>query len=213
MFSCPNTRKLGRPSRDEAERISDHVLDTAARLFAERGYAATSIAAIATAARVGKHTIYRRYPDKSDLFRAVVHRLADRILTGEVDGQTDPGSHLDQLHALVHRAAMAAVAPDMLSIYQLTVSEARQFPELASIVMRVEGDRLIGRLAELIAGAQADGALAPGDPTFVARFLIEGVTSYLFHHCLAGQPFTHVEVRDHVEQSWQLFLHGAAGRA
>lgn len=212
MFSCHSPKRLGRPSRDEAERISDHVLDTAARLFAERGYAATSIAAIASAAKVGKHTVYRRYPDKSDLFRAVVHRKADQILIGGLEDRTEPRSNLEALRALAHRAALAAVSPDMLSIYQLTVGEAKQFPELASIVMRVEGDRLIGRIAELVAGAQADGDLADGDPVFIARFLIDGVTSFLFHHCLAGQPFTLEEVAAHVDQSWRLFLHGAAAR-
>lgn len=212
MFSCPTNRKLGRPSRDEAERISDHVLDTAARLFAERGYAATSIAAIAAAAKVGKHTIYRRYPDKSDLFRAVVRRKADQILTGGLSDGAEPGAAIEQLRLLVHRAAIAAVSPDMLSIYQLTVAEATQFPELASIVMRVEGDRLIGRVAELVEGAQRDGELTPGDPVFIARFLVDAVTSYLFHHCLAGQPFTLDEVGEHVEKSWQLFLRGAAAR-
>lgn len=213
MFSCSTTRRTGRPSRDEADRISTTVIETAARLFAERGYAATSIAAIASEARVGKHTIYRRYPDKSDLFRAVVHRLADQVLAGDVADQPAELSHLDQLHALVHRAAHAAVSPQMLAMYRMSVAEGQHFPELAAIALRVEDDRFIGHLAELIAGAQAAGDLAPGDPAFIARFLVAGVTGYLFEYCLAGHDVPPEDVETHVERSWRLFLHGAAEKA
>lgn len=211
MLSLQDPRKLGRPSRDQAERISDHVLDTATRLFGERGYAATSIAAIAAAAKVGKHTIYRRYPDKRDLFRSVVRRKAEEILVGDEMHEPAAGP-LDTLQALMHRAAKAAVSPDMLAIYRMTVGEARQFPELASIVMRIEGDRLVAHIAALIAAAQRRGELAEGDPEFIARFLIDGVTSFLFHHALAGQAFTGADVTEHVERCWQLFLRGAAPR-
>lgn len=213
MLSCPNIRRLGRPSRDEADRISDTVIDTATRLFAERGYAATSIAAIASEARVGKHTIYRRYPDKSDLFRAVIQRLADQVLSDEPEETGEGLSSLSRLHALVHRAAQVALAPNMLAIYRMTIAEGQHFPELSDIALRVENDRFISRLSELIAGAQEEGALGPGEPAFIARFLIAAVTGYLFEYCLAGNSVTPEETADYVERSWALFLHGAGATA
>lgn len=59
--------------RSETARVA--ILEATARLFAERGYEHLSIEGIAAAAKVGKQTIYRWWPTKSDL-------VADCLLQG-----------------------------------------------------------------------------------------------------------------------------------
>src|SRR5579872_5227592 len=101
-------RKLGRPPRDEAEELTQHIVAVAAGLFIRNGYAGTSIEAVAEQAQVGKNTIYRRYPTKSDLFQAVVDREMDillppieTIITGE-----DPTAILRHLATTLVEAAL-----------------------------------------------------------------------------------------------------------
>ncbi|GAA3161789.1 MULTISPECIES: TetR/AcrR family transcriptional regulator [Streptomyces] len=55
------------------------LLDAAAELFAEKGFAATSIDDIATAARVSKGAVYHHFPDKKAIFDEVF-----RVVQGEV---------------------------------------------------------------------------------------------------------------------------------
>ena len=56
------------------------LLNAALKIFAERGYAATSVNEIVTAARVSKPVLYYYFADKADLFQALVDRAHDERL-------------------------------------------------------------------------------------------------------------------------------------
>ena len=56
------------------------LLDTAARQFAERGFAATTIDDVAAAARVSKGTVYYHFEDKAELFEAVFRDRQNRLV-------------------------------------------------------------------------------------------------------------------------------------
>jgi AcrR family transcriptional regulator len=60
-----------------AEQTRTALLDAAATAFALDGFAATSIAQIASAARVTKGAVYHHFPDKQHLFAAVLHQYND----------------------------------------------------------------------------------------------------------------------------------------
>src|ERR1700704_1353334 len=70
-------RRGGRPSRKQAARLGERIVDAATHLFLAHGYGATSIEAVARRARVSKRTFYHRFPDKPALFAAVVHRIIE----------------------------------------------------------------------------------------------------------------------------------------
>src|SRR5205809_381101 len=63
------------------ERRRPQVLDAALKLFLERGYEGTSMDAIARAAGVTKPVVYACFPGKDELFRALLRREEERILT------------------------------------------------------------------------------------------------------------------------------------
>lgn len=52
----------------------------AASLFVEHGYAGTSVDQIARKAAASKQTLYRRYPSKEELFKAVITNLSASLL-------------------------------------------------------------------------------------------------------------------------------------
>ncbi len=60
----------------------DIILETAARLFAERGYARTSTALLAKEAGVAEGTIFRHFSNKEDIFLALIKRLHDKMRHG-----------------------------------------------------------------------------------------------------------------------------------
>src|SRR4051794_37445864 len=74
------------PERADAARNRRRILAAAARLFAERGAACTSMEAIAAEAGVGKGTLFRRFGDRSNLALAVLsereRELQDAMLAG-----------------------------------------------------------------------------------------------------------------------------------
>jgi AcrR family transcriptional regulator len=67
-----------RPLRRDAEVNLSRILAAARDVFAEQGYDA-SMEAIATRADVGVGTLYRRFPNKADLFKAVVDAARRRV--------------------------------------------------------------------------------------------------------------------------------------
>ncbi len=74
---------------DHAEDTRTAVLDAAERRFAEHGFASATIDEIADDARVTKGAVYHHFSGKTELFRAVVERLYDGILTDLADTGVD----------------------------------------------------------------------------------------------------------------------------
>jgi TetR/AcrR family acrAB operon transcriptional repressor len=64
-----------RRTRDEALETRNSILDTAERVFSERGVSHTSLADIAAAAKVSRGAIYWHFRNKADLFDAMMNRV------------------------------------------------------------------------------------------------------------------------------------------
>jgi AcrR family transcriptional regulator len=66
---------------ERSERSRTQILDTALKLFAHRGYGATSVRDIAEAAGLSKGNVYHHFPDKESIFRALLDRYFDAMST------------------------------------------------------------------------------------------------------------------------------------
>ena len=66
---------MARRTKDEALETRNAILDTAERVFGERGVSRTSLADIAEAAGVTRGAIYWHFDDKADLFCKMVARV------------------------------------------------------------------------------------------------------------------------------------------
>src|SRR5947199_8789919 len=114
----PTAKKPGRPI-DQAlwDNRTQQILDAAARLFAQHGYADTDTQLLADELGVGKGTLYRYFPSKQDLFLAAADRVMRRLrecIDAAIAGVEDP---LDQVAAAI-RAYLAFFAdnPDFVEL-------------------------------------------------------------------------------------------------
>jgi AcrR family transcriptional regulator len=89
----------GKSRRDEyAEQTRGAVIAAAIELFAEKGYAATTIDAIATRARVAKGGVYHHFANKAELFEAAFIAVEERLL-GRVVAIVETTPDTDQMVA------------------------------------------------------------------------------------------------------------------
>ncbi|MCP2263934.1 transcriptional regulator, TetR family [Promicromonospora thailandica] len=106
-MSTPRTPEItlaGGPRRErsDAVRNRNRLLDVAARLVAEHGAGNVTMDQVATAAGVGKGTVFRRFGDRAGLMRALLDhaekRFQEAFLTGPAP--LGPGADpVDRLHA------------------------------------------------------------------------------------------------------------------
>jgi AcrR family transcriptional regulator len=91
--------------REQAAATRRAILEAAQRLLEERGYAATSMAAIASEAGVALKTVYLVFETKAGLLRALWHKLlrgdedsapvGQREWYREIVDETDPGRQIE----------------------------------------------------------------------------------------------------------------------
>jgi AcrR family transcriptional regulator len=177
----------------QAAQTRQDVLDAAQRLFVERGYAATTMAAIAAAAGVVVETIYRAYGSKAGLFKAVVRAavaggaaraerpVEQRPAIQAVIAEPDPHRQL-ALYAATQPGIHARAGP----LLRVLAGAAAADPQLARVWEQLEAERLagMGRFAQLLADR---GALRPGLSVEEARDLLWTLASLAVHDLLVLQ--------------------------
>jgi TetR/AcrR family transcriptional regulator, mexJK operon transcriptional repressor len=201
----------GRPSREAAALLGEHILDVATELFLEQGYGATSIEAVAQRARIAKRTFYHRFPDKAALFDAVVRRIVARI-------RPPLGTPLyegDNVEAILRRLArlmlQAALTPMALALSRLMMAEAQRFPELATIAAR-EGTRAeaVGHIAALL---ERETGAGPRARFAAEQFLNLVITAPQRRALGLGTPMSEAELEAWADQCVELLLNGCRGAA
>ena len=84
-------RRPGRPPTLENAR--DRILDDASALFAKEGYDGTSLGELAEAIGVTKAAIYHYFPNKKEIYEAIIVRTLDgllRYVTDEIGAADHP---------------------------------------------------------------------------------------------------------------------------
>ena len=196
---------MGRPSREEAERIGEAILATATEMFLAQGYGATSIEAIAQRLGIAKRTFYSRFKDKAALFEAVVHHIVDRLKPPDM-AHLFQGGTLEEILLRVGQLALdAAISPNALALQSLVLTESSRFPELAGIALG-EGTRQ--QAIEALAHLMTD-RLPLDEARFAAAQFLQMTISLPQHSALGIAPKMSKE--DHrlwVRRTVSLFLEG-----
>ncbi|MCG8453022.1 MAG: TetR/AcrR family transcriptional regulator [Spirochaetales bacterium] len=146
------------------------ILDAAERVFARKGYFASSTDEIAREADVAKGTLYYNFKSKGEIFETLVAEglnHLNREIESALSNEVSVKSHLSDLVQIHVR--FATDFPDFTRILLSEMSSGLD----DGVQVRVEAirGRYIQRLASLLAEAQGMGAVMEGDPLFLAEVL------------------------------------------
>jgi AcrR family transcriptional regulator len=147
------------------------IAETAMRMFAERGFDAVPVAAVARAAEVSEATVFNYFPTKEDLVYRGMEAFETELLAAVRDRPAgEPIAAAFGRFVLQPRGFLAD--PDEDSA-RLLIAVAKMIPASPALLAREREilDRYTASLAALIA---EDTAAEPGDlrPEVVARALI-----------------------------------------
>jgi TetR/AcrR family transcriptional repressor of mexJK operon len=198
----------GRPTRAEAERRHRALLETAARLFLERGLDTVSLDEIARRAAVAKRSIYARYGDKSELFVAAVeHCFAGRI---EMLQAFEP-SHRGVESGLVQfgrKFLELALEPQALALLRLFITAAPRFPNLARLFIERNRHRAAGEVERVLKFYAERGEIELRDPQLMAEQFFISVVGIPQRLALLGLREPPRQEQRRLRAAIRLFLDG-----
>ena len=171
--ASPWASASGREAQREAKR--DAVLSTAAQLFNERGFHATSLDDIAARLNVSKPTLYYYVKNKNDIVIECVRRGLQMMLDAIEDSRRAGGSAIDQLMTCMSIYARIVTMDFGMCVIRLNDSE---LPAASRKEVRRLKAGIDNEFRRLVTLGVADGSLAPCDPKMVA-FLIAGALGWI----------------------------------
>src|SRR5258708_3592594 len=140
--------------------------------FAERGFAATRLEDVARRAGVTKGTLYLYFPNKEELFKAVVRQaVVANIVGGEalVAHSSEPAPVV--LEQLIARLQAAMVAPAS-AIPKIVVAEAGNFPDIARFYLKEVIQRGLGLFRRVLKAGIAQGEFRAMDVDCTAYCIV-----------------------------------------
>lgn len=155
----------------------DELVEAGMRLFAERGYAQTTVADVQSACGMtaGSGALYKHFASKAALLEAGVHRYVEDLQARRAGfiGRLpdDPRAALGAVAA----AVSAAMAQDR-SIIRVTFRDLDGFPDLLEALWQGLVGALYQELADWISAQVEQGRVEVVDPLATAAVLIASLT-------------------------------------
>lgn len=155
------TQTGGREGKREA------ILEAARKVFLEIGFGATSMDAIAVAAKVSKQTVYNHFGSKEELFAAMIRSTCDRMVTA-FEEAAKSGKPDVTLRAIARQVVSKVLDRDRLSLYRILMAEGQRFPELGQIFYECGPQVTRKYLSDYFTEQNARGTMHVANPAVAA---------------------------------------------
>ncbi|MGO4308395.1 TetR/AcrR family transcriptional regulator [Pseudomonas sp. KB_15] len=202
-LSAPNGP--GRP-KDLVKRQA--ILDAAKTLFLSKGYANTSMDAVAAEAGVSKLTVYSHFNDKETLFSAAVMAKCEEQLP-PLFFELPEGVAVETVLLNIARGFHQLINSDeSVNLHRLMMTLGSQDPKLAQIFFEAGPQRMLHGMERLLIKIDESGVLRIDKPHNAAEHffcLIKGAGNFrLLYGC--GEPPVGEAAESHVREVVGLFM-------
>jgi AcrR family transcriptional regulator len=153
------------PGRERRAKI----IDSATELFAERGFASTSLSDIASRVGSSKSTLLHHFGTKDELLTAVVTRRDERV-NERIREPLRPRAFLREI---VAGARSDSARPGLIELYTVLSGEATALGHPAHAYFKRRFEWVVAHFESVFAMLQASGQIDPGrDPRREARWFV-----------------------------------------
>ena len=199
----------GRPTQDEAGKLTENLISVAGKMFEEEGFSAVSMNRIAATAGIGKDTLYSRFSNKEALFFAVIDRQAKqhRSTCPALEGSDIPVE--EALRQYAQWVVQASSSPGAISRNLLFYREGQRFPQLGEIFMESYDNMFVSPMEKYFAFLKGKGAYKGIAAEKLARLFCNSVLSTLNNRLIIRHDMPDArEVKRHIDNVVQIFAHG-----
>lgn len=180
--------------RADAQRNREQILTAARAMFASQG-PDVPMEEIARTAGVGVGTLYRRFPDREVLIRAVAQESFANVLADARAAVADEATGWDALQRLISRSHQLQVSVQLALVSQRARETLQHDP--TTLALR---DALLDELAQIVATAQTEGRLR--------RDVAAGDIALLFSLMLRQPPAAEDPQRQGLERAVAIMFDG-----
>ena len=197
-------KQLSRKQR-ERFRHRQEILDTALKLFSERGFHNVSMQQIAEASEFAVGTLYNFFESKETLFEELISSCGERIVGTLVAILDAPGTEVDRLTSFIRNSPV--LLEEHAEFIKLYVSELGiKGAKLSKRPQRENFDAALNtRLQQLLEDGIRKGIFRRVDPAITTKAINSTIETLAFE--IAGQ-FDKAEVKDMFDKVEQLFIGG-----
>jgi AcrR family transcriptional regulator len=214
MLTADVTAQAQRWHRRKEARPGE-ILGAALTCFAERGFAATRLDDVAQRAGVTKGTLYLYFPNKEELFKAVVAQglvpileRGEALLSKADERRAEPGSAAALLAELIRGWAELARSPAS-AIPKIVISEAGNFPDLARFYREQVVDRSMALMRRVLQLGVARGEFRAVELDDTVRCIFAPLLlAILWRHSLGRHELAGFDLDALCETHLQLLLDG-----
>ncbi|MCX6598199.1 MAG: TetR/AcrR family transcriptional regulator [Acidobacteria bacterium] len=206
------------PTRMAAPARREMILETAIRLFAERGFRGVTTRELAAEVGVTEPVLYQHFPSKRDLYHALIeHKMAkSQALYDQLDALFAIGAEDREFFQRLAHLIILWHESDP-TFMRLLLQSGLEGHELREMFFERMSAKFLRRIADHIGDAISAGRLRAGDPQLVSYAFCSMIGHYALDRLLF--PFRDLPgvsspaaSRDAVEQMVDLFLTGLEKR-
>ena len=195
--------------RQAAARTRTAILDAARELFAERGYAATPMTAIANRAGVALDTVYAAVGRKPELARLLIETAISGTDHAMPAGQRDYVRAIQDApdadtKIAIYAAAITAIAPRMTLVLGIIQQAAADEPELAALWTEI-AERRAANMRLFVADLAAVAPLRL-DPDQAADIVWATNAAELYQLLVGQRGWTPQRYERFLTDTWQRLL-------
>lgn len=195
----------GDPSEAEGNAdVRERILVAARAAFVRRGYAATSLQVIATAAGVTKPMIYYYFGNKEGLYRSLIESVLIPFHADILRLSTLKGATRDKLTRMAE--LYLSFVQEHAEAMHLLLSATLAQPDRGAPPLDIGALHAAGRefLAGLLDEAEAQGEVRAVNREVFAAALRGSLAAWAFHHTLHARESTHPHAaRDIIDILWR----------
>jgi AcrR family transcriptional regulator len=202
-------RSSGRPTKEQAGKITEHIIEVATRLFLESSFETVSVDLIVATAQISKQTFYARFASKDVVFAEVIKSGTNNLLLPAVIESNRDAPIETTLIRIGLEFSKKALAPAAIALDRLISSEAHKFPQLARAYQE-NGIHARNLIANVFSNAMRSGQIRSADASYLAEqftyAVIDGPNRAMI---LRGEIVkSEKELRERTTRATDLFLNG-----